>query len=135
MQVAVVVAGEHEAALPDPRQHPPPGVEGGEQDVAELPRDLHEPAQLGDPHPQHRGARHRDTGQEGPLSHQHAQLADEVALLDDEDDPVVPTVHEQYAAGEDEVEVVGVTGVPQQLARLGMEHLTGRPQQVQGVLR
>ena len=33
-------------------------------------------------------------------------------------------------AGEDEVQVVGVTGVPQQLAGLGMQHLTGRPQQV-----
>ena len=130
MQVAAVVSGEHETALPHSRQQTPPGVERGEQDIAQLPRDLHEPAQLLDPHPKHRGLLHGHTREEGPLPHQHAQLADEVALLDDKDHPVVPAVQEKHAAGEDEVQVVGVTGVPQQLAGLGMQHLTGRPQQV-----
>ncbi len=40
----------------------------------------------------------------------------------------------QDATGEDEVQVVGVTGVPQELAGLGVQHLTGRPQQLQGGL-
>jgi hypothetical protein len=68
------------------------------------------------------------------MPHQHAQLADEVAFPDDKDHPVVPAVQQKHAAGEDKVQVVGITGVPQQLARLGMQHLTGRPQQVQSVL-
>jgi hypothetical protein len=124
VQVSVpVVPCQHQPALAEPPQQPPPGVQGGEQDVAQLARDLHQAAELRDPHPQQGGARHGDTGQEGPLAHQHPQLADEVALLDDEDDPVVPAVDELDPAAEDEVEVVGVPGVPQQLARLGMQHL------------
>ena len=79
--------------------------------MAELFRDLHEPVQLVDGHAEHRGLLHRHAREEGPLSHQHAQFADEVALLDDEHHPVVPAVDEQYAAGEDEVQVIRVAGV------------------------
>jgi hypothetical protein len=32
------------------------------------------------------------------------------------------------------VQVVGLTGVPQQIAGLGMQHLAGRPQQVHRAL-
>ena len=49
-------------------------------------------------------------------------------------DPVVPAVEEEDAAGEDEIQVVGVTGVPEQLAGLGLQHVAGRPKQLQGVL-
>ena len=56
-----------------------------------------------------------------------------IAFLDHEDHPVIPAIDKKDAARENEVEVVGVTGVPQQLAGLGMQHLTGRPQQVEGV--
>jgi hypothetical protein len=66
VQVAVVVSGEHETAFPHSLQQTPPGVERGEQDIAQLPRDLHEPAQLLDPHPEHRGLLHGHTREEGP---------------------------------------------------------------------
>ena len=135
MQVAIVVVpGEHETALAQAVQQTPAGIQRGQQDVAQLPRRLHQPGQLLDPHPEHRGPLHGHPGEEGPLPHQHAQLAHEVAFLDHEDDAVVPAVEKQDATGEDEVQVVGVTGVPQQLAGLGVKHLTGRPQQLQGGL-
>ena len=51
VQVAVVVPGEHETALAQPRQQTAPGVQRGEQDVAQLPRDLHELAQVVDAYP------------------------------------------------------------------------------------
>ena len=55
-----------------------------------LDGDRDEPAQLLGIHPQQRGLRHRDAGEEGRLPHQHAQFADEVAGLYDDDGPVVP---------------------------------------------
>jgi hypothetical protein len=51
----------------------------------------------------------------------------------DEDHPVIPTI-DKKDAGKNDVQVVGLSGIPQQLAGLGMQHLTGRPQQIQGVL-
>jgi hypothetical protein len=68
------------------------------------------------------------------VAHQHAQLADEVACFDHEDDAVVPAVEEKDAAREDEVQVIRVTGVPQQLAGLRVQDLTGRLQHVQCLL-
>jgi hypothetical protein len=85
-------------------------------------------------HAQQGGALHGDTGEEGALSHQHAQLADEVALLDHEDDSVVAAVDEKDAAGQYQIQVVRVTGIPQDLARIRVKHLPGRPQQRQHVL-
>ena len=92
MQIAVVVSGEDEAALAHPRQEEPSGVECGQHDVAQLGRDLHEPPQLVDGHLEHHGPRIGDPLEEGSLAHEHAQLAHEVALLHDEDDPVFPTI-------------------------------------------
>jgi hypothetical protein len=95
------------------------------QHIAELSRDLHELAEFLDPDPEQLRSRHGHTGKERPLAHQHAQLTDEVALFDHEDDAVVPAVEEQDSAGEDEGLVVGVPGVPQRLAGLGAQHLAG----------
>ena len=134
VEIAVVVSREHQTALPDPRQQTAPGVQRGEQDVAELSGDLHELAELLDPDPEQLSALHGHAGKERPLPHQHAELTDEVAFLDHEDDAVVAAVEEKDSAREDEGQVVGVTSVPQQLAGLGMQHLAGRPQQVQDVL-
>jgi hypothetical protein len=134
MQVAAVVSGEDEAALAQLRQYAPPGVERGEQDITQLPRDLHQRAKVLDPDPQQLGPVHGNTGQERPLSHQHPQLADEVAFFDHEHDAVVATVEEEHPSGEDEVEIVWITGVPELLAGLGAQHAADRPQHVQGVL-
>ena len=94
MQVAIVVAGEDEAALAPPAQHAPPGVERGEQQIPQLHGGRDEPAQVLDGHPQQRARRHRDAGEEGRLTHQHAELADEVAGFHHDHDPVVPPVHQ-----------------------------------------
>ncbi len=55
-------------------------------------------------------------------------------FLDDEHHPVIPAIDKKHAASENQVQVIRVTGIPQQLAGLGMQHFTGRSQQVQGVL-
>jgi hypothetical protein len=49
-------------------------------------------------------------------------------MVDHEDNPAVPAVHQEHATGQHEVQIGGITGVPQQLVRLGVQHLTGRPQ-------
>ena len=73
--------------------------------------------------------RHGNPGEEGRLSHQHAEFADEVAGFDHEPDPVVPSVHETDSAGEDEVQVVRVRRIPQHLTGLGSDHIADRLQQ------
>ena len=130
MQVAVVIPGQHQTALTGALQQGPSGVERLQGDVAQLSRDLHEPAEVRHPHAEQFGPLRGDTGQEGPLTHQHAQLAHEVARFDHEDDAIVATVDEQDTAGQDEVQVVGVAGLPQHLTGLGPQHLTGRPKQL-----
>ena len=134
VHVTVVVAGEDQAALSQTGQQTPPGVEGGEQHVAQLRRGRDEPAQVRDAHAQERGVGHRDAGEEGRLSHQHAELADEVAGLDHEPDPVASPVDETDSAREDEVEVVGVARIPQHLAGLGPDHVADRLQQPPALL-
>ena len=134
MQVAIVVAGEDEAALTPAAQHPPPGVKGGEQQIPELHGGRDEPAQGLDGHPQQRARRHRDAGEEGRLTHQHAELPDEVAGLHHGHDPVVPPVQQAHPAGTYEVEVVRLAVLPQDLAGLGVDDLPDRLQQPQVVL-
>ena len=134
MQVAIVVAGEDEAALAPAGQHPPPGVKRGEQQIPELHGGRDEPAQILDGHPQQRALRHRHAGEEGRLTHQHAELPDEVAGLHHGHDPVVPPVQQAHPAGTYEVEVVRLAALPQDLAGLGVDHLPDRLQQPQVVL-
>ena len=112
VHVAIVVAGEDQAALSPTGQQTSPRIERREQHVTQFCRRGHEPVQVRDAHSQQRGLRHGDAGEEGRLSHQHAEFADEVAGFDHEPDPVASSVYETDSAGEDEVEVVGVTRVP-----------------------
>ena len=134
VHVAIVVAGEDQAALAQTGEQAPPRVERGEQHVTQLRGGRHQPAQVRDAHAQERGAGHGDAGEEGRLPHEHAELADEVAGLDHEADPVVSAVDETDSALEDEVEVVGVARVPQQLTGLGPDHLADRLQHQPGAL-
>ena len=91
-------------------------------------------AQVRHAHSQERRVGHGDAGEEGRLSHQHAELADEVAGLDHEPDPATSPVDETDSAGEDEVEVVGVACIPQRLAGRGPEDIADRLQQPPALL-
>ena len=126
VHLAIVVAGEDQAALSQAGQQTSPRIQRREHHVAQHRRGRHEPLQVRDADPEQRGAGHGDTGEEGRLPHQHAELGDEIAGLDHEADPVVAPVHEADPAREDEVEVVHVARVPQPLAGLGPDHLADR---------
>ena len=84
VHVAIVVAGEDQATLSQTGQQTSPRIEGGEQHVTQFRRGRHEPLQVLDAHAQERGVGHGNAGEEGRLSHQHAELADEVAGFDHE---------------------------------------------------
>ena len=95
MELRVVVAGQHQAALAPAAQHASARIEGREQHVTQFCGGRHEPAQVFDSHSQERAVGQGNAGEEGRLPHQHAELADEVAGFDDDYDPVVSSVHEQ----------------------------------------
>src|SRR4051794_22536428 len=71
---------------------------------------------------------HGNAGEEGWLSHQHAEFADEITGFDHETDPVASSVHEADPAGQDEVEVVGIARIPQHLTGRGSDHIADRLQ-------
>jgi len=122
VQVTVVVAGEDKTAPRFASQTPP----------ASKRRAAHRSARPRSPPAAQLLDRHRSTAvpsmatPEGmPLPHQHAQLTTK-SLPRRQRRPDRRAVHEKYAAGKDEIQVVGVACVPQQLAGYGMQNLTGR---------
>ena len=134
VHVTVVVAGENQATLSQTCEQASPRIEGREQHVTQFRGARHERLQVRDAYSQDRGVCHGDPGEEGRLSHQHAEFADEVAGLDHEPDAVVSSVHETHSAGEDEVQVVGVARIPQRLTGLGSDDFADRPQQPSALL-